>query len=68
MPNSQQIIAQFKGTQTLHMSAQEDRSAGGVAYTKTIYSDQAGRSILEEWTLHGAGPRLVRRRCCRHLH
>ena len=53
--NSQQIIAQFKGTQTLHMSAQEDRSAGGVAYTKTIYSDQAGRSILEEWTLHGAG-------------
>lgn len=31
------------------------RAAGGRAYTKTVYTDVSGRSVLEQWSVHGAG-------------
>jgi poly(hydroxyalkanoate) depolymerase family esterase len=31
------------------------RSPGGRAYTKTVYTDGGGRSVLEQWCVHGAG-------------
>jgi poly(hydroxyalkanoate) depolymerase family esterase len=31
------------------------QAAGGRAYTKTVYTDVSGRSVLEHWSVHGAG-------------
>ena len=31
------------------------QTAGGRAYTKTLYTDASGRSVLEQWSVHGAG-------------
>jgi poly(hydroxyalkanoate) depolymerase family esterase len=31
------------------------RAPGGRAYTKTVYTDASGRSVLEQWSVHGAG-------------
>ncbi|GAA4337565.1 hypothetical protein GCM10023144_33440 [Pigmentiphaga soli] len=33
----------------------EGRSSGGQRYTRTVYTDEAGRSTTEYWQLHGAG-------------
>ncbi len=34
---------------------EEGQAAGGRAYTKTVYTDVSGRSVLEQWSVHGAG-------------
>lgn len=31
------------------------QAAGGRGYTKTVYTDASGRSVLEHWSVHGAG-------------
>jgi poly(3-hydroxybutyrate) depolymerase len=31
------------------------RSAGGRSYTQTIFTDQSGNRVLEQWLIHGAG-------------
>jgi poly(hydroxyalkanoate) depolymerase family esterase len=31
------------------------QTSGGRPYTKSIYTDSAGRTILEQWNVHGAG-------------
>ncbi|HXM07930.1 MAG TPA: PHB depolymerase family esterase [Candidatus Acidoferrum sp.] len=31
------------------------QSSGGRSFTKTIYTDAAGRDVLERWSVHGAG-------------
>jgi poly(3-hydroxybutyrate) depolymerase len=28
---------------------------GGHAYSRAVYADPAGRALLEQWTIHGAG-------------
>jgi poly(hydroxyalkanoate) depolymerase family esterase len=34
---------------------EEGRAPGGRAYTQTVYIDASGRSVLEQWIVHGAG-------------
>jgi poly(hydroxyalkanoate) depolymerase family esterase len=53
--NSDQVIAQAKGAAMLRRSVVEGDAPGGVRYTRTVQSDDAGRPLLEEWVLHGAG-------------
>jgi len=53
--NAEQVIAQAKGAARLRRSVAEGNSPGGVRYTRTVQSDDAGRALLEEWMLHGAG-------------
>jgi poly(hydroxyalkanoate) depolymerase family esterase len=31
------------------------QTSGGRSFTKTVYTDAAGRDILEQWSVHGAG-------------
>ncbi|MFZ0032665.1 MAG: PHB depolymerase family esterase [Candidatus Cybelea sp.] len=31
------------------------QTPGGRAYTQTVYADASGRSVLEQWSIHGAG-------------
>jgi poly(hydroxyalkanoate) depolymerase family esterase len=53
--NGEQVIAQAKGAADLRSLVTEGTSAGGVRYTRIVQSDAAGRPVLEEWVLHGAG-------------
>jgi poly(hydroxyalkanoate) depolymerase family esterase len=31
------------------------QTSGGRSFTKTVYTDAAGRDVLEQWSVHGAG-------------
>jgi len=53
--NGGNVIAQAKGAAELHRRVLNGVSPGGVAYTRIVESDAAGRALLEEWVLHGAG-------------
>jgi poly(hydroxyalkanoate) depolymerase family esterase len=53
--NGDQVIAQSKAGVELHLTTHHGRSAGGIAYTRTVQADASGRPILEQWVLHGAG-------------
>jgi len=53
--NGGNVIAQAKGMAELRRRVITGVSADGVAYTRTVQSDDSGRPVLEEWVLHGAG-------------
>ncbi|MEQ1698070.1 MAG: PHB depolymerase family esterase [Hyphomicrobiaceae bacterium] len=53
--NAAQVIEQSKSNGEFVLTSKKDEAAGGVLYTRTVHSDRSGQSILENWTLHGAG-------------
>jgi poly(hydroxyalkanoate) depolymerase family esterase len=53
--NGDQIIAQSRDTTNLATTISHGKAPGGMSYTRTIQTDDTGRSILEQWVLHGAG-------------
>lgn len=53
--NAEQILAQSGGTAEYQATISRGQSAGGISYTRTVQSDDTGRSILEQWQLHGTG-------------
>jgi poly(hydroxyalkanoate) depolymerase family esterase len=53
--NGDQIIAQSKPTKDLATTISHGKAPGGVRYTRTVQTDDTGRSMLEQWVLHGAG-------------
>ena len=53
--NGDQVIAQSKVGAELRTTVDRGESPGGISYTRTIQTDESGRSILEQWVLHGAG-------------
>lgn len=52
--NGDRVIAQAM-IPDLSVSVQESGVTSGHAYTCTRYSDASGRSMLEQWVIHGAG-------------
>jgi poly(hydroxyalkanoate) depolymerase family esterase len=55
--NGDQIIAQAKAdtTMDLRTSVQHGRVPGGHAYSRALHADASGRTVLEQWVIHGAG-------------
>jgi poly(hydroxyalkanoate) depolymerase family esterase len=53
--NGDQIIAQSRDTMNLATTISHGKASGGMSYTRTIQTDDTGRSILEQWVVHGAG-------------
>ena len=58
--NGDQVIAQWaaihgEGATTLEVTVHRGEVPGGHAYTREVYQDASGRSILEQWRIHGAG-------------
>lgn len=53
--NGEYIITQSKGAAALSTTVLKGESAGGIAYSCTIQTDERGSPVLEQWTLHGAG-------------
>ncbi len=53
--NGEQVVTQVRARAKLHTVSQAGVSPGGVRYTRTTESNEAGRPVLEHWLLHGAG-------------
>jgi poly(3-hydroxybutyrate) depolymerase len=53
--NGDQVIAQSKAAADLRTTVTTGEAAGGIRYTCTVQTDENGRSVLEQWVLHGAG-------------
>jgi poly(hydroxyalkanoate) depolymerase family esterase len=53
--NGEQVIVQAKARTPLERRESRGVSAGGVAYTRTVQSNERGHPVLEQWVLHGAG-------------
>jgi poly(hydroxyalkanoate) depolymerase family esterase len=53
--NGDQIVAQAKATADLRTTVTRGEAPGGMSYTRIVQADESGRSILEQWVLHGAG-------------
>ena len=53
--NGDQVISQYSPDTPLRENVTKGVTAAGVAYTRTVSSDQSGRSMLELWAIHGAG-------------
>jgi poly(hydroxyalkanoate) depolymerase family esterase len=53
--NGDLVMARAKGATNLQMKVHRDRVPGGHSYTCTIHSEASGRTIFEQWEIHGAG-------------
>ncbi len=53
--NGDQVIAQSRAGAHLDVKVDKGQTKGGVTYTRTVHSDDAGKPVLEQWVLHGAG-------------
>ena len=53
--NSDRIIAQARPHATLTKKTGHGTAPGGLAYTRTILTDESGREPLEQWVVHGMG-------------
>jgi poly(hydroxyalkanoate) depolymerase family esterase len=55
--NGDQVIAQSKVTAPadLRSSIETGQVPGGHAFTRSLYADASGRTILEQWVVRGAG-------------
>jgi poly(hydroxyalkanoate) depolymerase family esterase len=53
--NGDQIISQSKAATNLATKISHGTAPGGMSYTRTVQTNESGRTLLEQWTLHGAG-------------
>jgi poly(hydroxyalkanoate) depolymerase family esterase len=55
--NGDQVIAQSRASAStgLQTRMQHGRVPGGHPYSRTLHADAHGRTILEQWVIHGAG-------------
>jgi len=53
--NGDRVIAQSRAATNLATTVERGKAPGGMSYTRTVQTDDAGRSMLEQWVLHGAG-------------
>ncbi len=52
--NGDAVAAQAAGGARLRARVEEGLVPGGHSFTRTVHADAAGRSIVEQWVLHGA--------------
>jgi poly(hydroxyalkanoate) depolymerase family esterase len=53
--NADRVAAQGPSAPEFRTSVTEGRTRDGVAYTRTIRRDAAGRAMVEQWVMRGAG-------------
>jgi poly(hydroxyalkanoate) depolymerase family esterase len=53
--NSDQVISQSRAATNLATKISHGTAPGGMSYTRTFQTDETGRTLLEQWILHGAG-------------
>lgn len=52
--NGEAVAAQSVGGAKLSTRVERGEAPGGRSYTRTIHSDARGRSVVEQWVVHGA--------------
>ena len=53
--NADAVVAQSAPATALSQQAEHGRVPGGHAYSRTLSVDEAGRPVIEQWIIHGAG-------------
>ena len=53
--NADAVVAQSAPATALSQRAEHGRVPGGHAYSRTLSVDEAGRPVIEQWIVHGAG-------------
>jgi poly(hydroxyalkanoate) depolymerase family esterase len=53
--NADRLVAEAKSAADLRTIVSRGKAAGGISYTRTVHVDESGRTMLEQWILHGAG-------------
>lgn len=53
--NADQVLAQAGASDSLLLATHSDVVPGGHAYSRTIHSNTAGQTMLEQWVVHGGG-------------
>ncbi len=53
--NGDQVVAQSRAGEDLRVTTERGLSEGGMQFTRKVGSDSAGRPVIEQWVLHGAG-------------
>jgi poly(hydroxyalkanoate) depolymerase family esterase len=53
--NAEAVVAQSAGNAALALSTERGQVHGGHAYTRTMYQDGTGRTVVEQWLIHGSG-------------
>jgi poly(hydroxyalkanoate) depolymerase family esterase len=53
--NADAVVAQSAQAAALSKRAEQGRAPGGHAYTRTLSTDAAGRTLIEQWVVHDAG-------------
>ena len=54
--NSDQVIAQLRETISgLATATERGQAPGGRAYSRTLHRDSGGKTVFEQWVVHGAG-------------
>ncbi|MBV8662147.1 MAG: PHB depolymerase family esterase [Hyphomicrobiales bacterium] len=53
--NGDHVVAQASPDAPLTKVVYHGQTSGGLTYTRTVQADDAGREVLEQWVVHGAG-------------
>jgi poly(hydroxyalkanoate) depolymerase family esterase len=53
--NANRLIVQSRGPMRLKQTVTNGQSPDGTKHTRTVHRDDAGRAVLEQWVIHGAG-------------
>lgn len=53
--NADTVVAQAAQAAVLSKHTEQGRAPGGHAYTRALSTDAAGRTVIEQWVVHGAG-------------
>jgi poly(hydroxyalkanoate) depolymerase family esterase len=53
--NADEVVAQSTQAAVLSKDVEQGRASGGHAYSRTLSTDAAGRTVIEQWVVHGAG-------------
>ncbi|MBP2312436.1 extracellular catalytic domain type 1 short-chain-length polyhydroxyalkanoate depolymerase [Azospirillum soli] len=53
--NADSVLSQSKAGAPLQTTEQRGQVPDGHAYTRAVHADASGRTLFEQWTIHGAG-------------
>jgi len=53
--NGDAVVKQSAQAASLKARTEDGQAPGGHAYSRTLHEDAARRTVIEQWTIHGAG-------------
>jgi poly(3-hydroxybutyrate) depolymerase len=53
--NADAVVAQSGRGGSLRRLVEKGQVAGGLAYSRILHADASGKTVVEQWVIHGAG-------------